>query len=209
MPFVNGVGGDLDRSPINLEQISLYTSEFEDKSYFFHAESTGLIGTQSENQEQVLVVEDNDELRNYIISILKPHYQVRWAADGREALLEIESVRPDIVISDIMMPYMDGLELLQRIRSEPITRDIPVLLLSARSENEFKLKGLGLGADDYIQKPFHDRELLIRVQNLANKIIAGNNAALKERESIYADLHDHLGSELTDLTLLSEKKSSA
>ena len=114
----------------------------------------------------LLIVEDNEDLRKFICSIFDMDYQVKQASEGESGYqMALESI-PDIVISDIMMPGMDGLELCQKIKTHPHTSHIPVLLLTARAGDENELEGLNSGADDYIQKPFNSDLLKARVQNL-------------------------------------------
>ena len=124
----------------------------------------------------VLVVEDNAELRAYVRRHLAPAYRVVEAADGAEGLAKARDLLPDLVLSDVMMPEMDGFALLAALRADPETDFLPVVLLTARAEAEDRLDGLGLGADDYLTKPFDVRELRARVDNL----IAGRQR-LRER----------------------------
>ena len=114
----------------------------------------------------VLLVEDNDELRAFISGQLAPFYHVETAVDGAEGLLKATSLVPDLVISDIMMPNMNGIEMLDKIKQENTTSHIPVVLLSARQSIESKLEGLHYGADCYITKPFNTALLIASVNNL-------------------------------------------
>jgi CheY-like chemotaxis protein len=114
----------------------------------------------------VLVVENNAELRRYIREYLEKDYRVAEAADGVEALDDAFSSIPDLVITDIMMPRMDGVELCRRLKTDERTSHIPVILLTARASGESKVEALETGADDYIIKPFEAKELLVRVRNL-------------------------------------------
>lgn len=115
-------------------------------------------------RERVLVVDDNADMRSYIVSLLSPHWTVDTAADGEAALALIRATVPDLVLSDVMMPRMDGFALLRALRASPATRAIPVILLSARAGEEALVEGLETGADDYLLKPFSARELLTRVR---------------------------------------------
>jgi len=114
----------------------------------------------------VLMIEDNEDLRMYIKDILQPHYQVLQAVDGKEGLAMAQEHIPDLVLSDLMMPKMDGLEVCKRLKEEMLTNHIPVILLTAKAAREDKLEGLKSLADDYFTKPFNTEELLIRLQNL-------------------------------------------
>ena len=114
----------------------------------------------------VLVVEDNPDLREYIRDDLKDLYYVVEAANGEQGLRKAEKLIPDLVVSDIMMPIMDGYELTKKLREDEKTSHIPIILLTAKSDKESKLEGLGIGADDYLTKPFDSQELLARIKNL-------------------------------------------
>lgn len=116
------------------------------------------------HRARVLVVDDNPDLREYITSLLVPTYDVVTARDGYEALAAISRHLPDIVLSDVMMPNLDGFGLLDAIRADARTRFLPVILLSARAGEESSIEGLDAGADDYVSKPFSARELLARVR---------------------------------------------
>ena len=111
----------------------------------------------------VLVVDDNADMVQYLVRILEKDYRVVSASNGREALDLLESTHPDLVISDIMMPVMDGVQLLKEIKSTPGMSNIPVMLLSARAGEESRIEGYDLGADDYLVKPFSAKELIARV----------------------------------------------
>ncbi|MEJ2577998.1 MAG: response regulator [Kineosporiaceae bacterium] len=114
---------------------------------------------------RVVVVEDQDRVRKAVaIGLRSAGYLVVEARDGVEALSAIEDVRPDLVISDLVMPRLDGMELLHLMRANIALRDIPVLLLTARADTDTLVAGLGSGADDYLVKPFATEELLARVR---------------------------------------------
>jgi signal transduction histidine kinase/DNA-binding response OmpR family regulator/ligand-binding sensor domain-containing protein len=117
-------------------------------------------------RETVLIVEDNAELRDYIASLLENEYIVFKAPDGREGLGCARKVLPSLIISDLMMPKMDGIELTAHIKSDERTSHIPVILLTAKSGQESRIDGLKTGADDYLTKPFSVEELTVRVRNL-------------------------------------------
>ncbi|MEQ1746213.1 MAG: ATP-binding protein [Saprospiraceae bacterium] len=114
----------------------------------------------------VLVVEDNADLRNFIKKSIGQGWQVVEASDGEEGLRKALDLVPDLVISDMMMPRKDGLTLLGELKTNELTAHIPVVLLTAKSTIESKLKGLQHGADDYLTKPFSVEELLARMENL-------------------------------------------
>ncbi len=114
----------------------------------------------------LLVVEDNDEIRSYIKEIFAGSYTVSEAVNGQDGLAQAIATVPDIVISDLMMPLMDGVELCTRLRQDPRTSHIPLILLTAKASVESRISGFQTGADDYVTKPFHPVELLARVKNL-------------------------------------------
>jgi len=130
------------------------------------SEQTDSLRVQSEGGDvKILVVDDNADMREYIERILKPYYKINTASNGKEALNLVQRFSPDVIITDIMMPEMNGLELLNTLRSTPATSKIPVLFLSARAGEEAKIEGLETGADDYLVKPFAAKELLARVNS--------------------------------------------
>jgi len=113
----------------------------------------------------ILVVEDNARIRNFLIAIFKDTYNILDAENGKIGLEMAITEMPDIIISDIMMPKMDGIEFCEKVKSEIKTSHIPVILLTARTSLIFKMEGLESGADDYINKPFNVKELLLKVRN--------------------------------------------
>lgn len=121
---------------------------------------------ESNIRKTILIVDDHADIRSYLHKHLGEIYNISEAATGNEALSIINNELPDLIISDVMMPDGDGFELLKQIRNEPEFNFLPVILLTARVEAEDKLSGLGIGANDYITKPFNIREVLIRIENL-------------------------------------------
>ena len=120
----------------------------------------------SDNRPLVLVVDDSDDIRTYISSLLSDRYAIISAADGSEGLrIAVERV-PDLIVSDVMMPVMDGLEMCRRVKGETGTSHIPVLMLTARTLEEQRAEGYDCGADAYITKPFSGKVLISRVENL-------------------------------------------
>jgi PAS domain S-box-containing protein len=114
-------------------------------------------------RKRVLLADDNADLREYARRLLSPHYEVEAVADGAQALAAARARRPDIVVTDVMMPNMDGFALLRELRADRQLRTVPIVMLSARAGEEARLEGLDRGADDYLVKPFGSRELLVRV----------------------------------------------
>ena len=122
--------------------------------------------TAESGKPLILVVEDNDELRQFVISELAGAYRVLSAGDGEEGWRLAQEELPDIVISDLMMPRMDGYELTERIKNHPVTNHIAVILLTAKTAQDTKLAGLKKGADEYLTKPFKIEEIQLRLRNL-------------------------------------------
>jgi DNA-binding response OmpR family regulator len=114
----------------------------------------------------ILIVEDNIEMRFYLHSVLRRQYQVEEATNGQEALDFVLSKNPDVIVSDIMMPVMDGINLCKAIKADIRFNHIPVILLTARAAETDRIKGLKIGANDYIVKPFHDDVLKARIHNI-------------------------------------------
>ena len=112
---------------------------------------------------RILLADDNADMRDYVKRILGRHWEVEAVSDGLAALDAVRRRVPDLVLSDVMMPGLDGLELLRELRSSPLTSRVPVVLLSARAGEESRVQGLESGADDYLPKPFSARELVARV----------------------------------------------
>ncbi len=121
---------------------------------------------QESQKTSVLVIEDNADMRNYIVSSIEDDYQILTAKDGKDGLEIAISEVPDLIISDVMMPRMDGYETTHNLRSNEITNHIPIILLTARGDRESRLKGWQNKADEYLTKPFDVEELKIRLKNL-------------------------------------------
>ncbi len=133
------------------------------------------------SKPQMIIVEDSTELRDYLVSELSSHYNCMEAKNGREGLEKAIEMMPDIVISDIMMPEMDGTELCHEIKSNIITSHIPVILLTAKSQVEDQIQGFESGADAYIPKPFNIENLKANI-----KSILLNRQRIKDRFSAFA-----------------------
>ncbi|HVX12191.1 MAG TPA: ATP-binding protein [Pirellulales bacterium] len=119
----------------------------------------------SMSQPRVLVADDNADMRQYIVRLLSGHYSVDAVSDGMAALAAVRSRPPDLIVTDVMMPQLDGFGLLQAVRAEPKSAAIPVIVLSARAGEESRVEGMRAGADDYLVKPFSAGELLARVSS--------------------------------------------
>lgn len=165
------------------------------------AAPTSVVIPPNPSRGRILVVDDNADMRGYLLRLLQDHWQVEAASDGVKALERICQQPPDLVIADVMMPHMDGLELLSRLRSDAATAQIPVLLLSARAGEQASAGGLRAGADDYLVKPFSRHELLARIESrlaTARQHAAERQARsqaeqmLKAREEFFAALAHEL-----------------
>ena len=119
-----------------------------------------------ENKECILIIDDNADVRDYVKSLLKEEYTVIEAPDGRAGLKKAMKYVPDAIICDVMMPVMDGMECCRRLKAEMQTSHIPIMMLTAYTMNEQKVKGYECGADSYILKPFSAELLLVRLRNL-------------------------------------------
>jgi signal transduction histidine kinase len=117
----------------------------------------------ADSTERILVVDDNADMRRYLKRILQEHWKVETATDGMVALTRVRKSAPDLVIADLMMPGLDGLALLRALRDDPNCSGVPVMVLSARANEDASVDALSAGADDYLPKPFSARELIARV----------------------------------------------
>lgn len=129
----------------------------------------------------ILVVDDNADMRDYAKRLLEQLYSVDTVEDGISALNAIHQRIPDLVLTDVMMPRLDGFGLLRELRSHPQTRELPIILLSARAGEESRIEGLEAGADDYLIKPFSTRELLARVEATLKMAQIRREAAMREQ----------------------------
>ncbi len=139
-------------------------------------------------RERVLLADDNADMRGYVARLLAPQYEVESVSNGAAALAAARRRRPDLILSDVMMPHLDGIGLLREIRADAMLRDLPVILLSARAGEEARLEGLQSGADDYLAKPFSARELVVRVG--ANLTLARVRREARERLELALEAGD-------------------
>jgi signal transduction histidine kinase/ABC-type sugar transport system substrate-binding protein/DNA-binding response OmpR family regulator len=151
--------------------------------------------TEEENMESwrptVLIVDDNGDIRYYMRTLLSEAYNLIEAVDGSDGLAKARKHIPDIIVSDVMMPVMDGLELCRRLKSEMETSHIPIIMLTARSLDEQKIEGFNCGADAYMPKPFNGALLLARIENLLR-----NRSILK---SVFGDKADIETEQVSDI----------
>lgn len=142
------------------------SNNFIDSLQEIKVDDSGTTEVYSDKKEIVLLVEDSQEVRQYLKGILYEDYNILEAENGKRGIEIASEKSPDLIISDVMMPIMDGFEFCQKIKTDIQTSHIPVILLTAKASSESKIEGLETGADDYLTKPFHSRELLVRVKNL-------------------------------------------
>jgi signal transduction histidine kinase len=175
--------------------------------------SPGSVESQS-RRPLVLVADDNTDMRQYLVRLLSERYDAVAVADGLEALQAVRERLPDLILSDVMMPNLDGFGLLRELRSTAATRTVPVILLSARAGEEAGLEGLDAGADDYLVKPFSARELLGRVQahlelarvrNEANQLVRESEARLRAFVEASSDVVYRMNPDWTEMRQLEGK----
>ncbi len=158
---------------------------------------TGAGGTR-ETRGRILVVDDNADMRRYVGRLLSAHWEVEAAADGLAALAAARRQAPDLVLTDVMMPGLDGFALLRALRGDPGTSRVPVVMVSARAGEEAAIEGLDAGADDYLVKPFSARELVARVR--VNLEMARAREAAARRADEHARVLSGLADAATVLT---------
>ena len=156
--------------------------------------------------ETVLIVDDNADIRAYLRTILQDKYQISEAADGKQGLALANEIVPDLIVSDVMMPVMNGLEFCQRIKSGTATSHIPVILLTARALNQHQIEGFESGADAYITKPFSSELLLVRINNLLKsrmklKDLFGHQETKTPEDPFLLKFRNYIEANLTDSDL--------
>ena len=142
---------------------------------------------------RVLLADDNADMRDYVQKLLGERFDVEAVGDGEAAWAAAKARRPDLVLTDVMMPRLDGLGLLHALRADEAFVDTPIIFLSARAGEEARIEGIEAGADDYVVKPFSARELLARVQTNLDLARARRNAAniLRESEARFRNMADY------------------
>lgn len=146
----------------------------------------------SVEKAQVLLVEDEPAQREVLAYNLESEgFDVRHAENGEEAMLLVAEAKPDLIILDWMMPIMSGLEVCRQIKTRPDTRGIPIIMLSARSEEVDAVRGLDTGADDYVIKPYNLRELMARVRNQLRRVRPSSARTQLQFEDLTLDPESH------------------
>ena len=163
----------------NHHEPTLRSQESPDLQFSAHPTGTPAADI-TQHASRILVVDDNADMRNYVKRLLGQRYDVDTAEDGIAALNAIHQRIPDLVLTDVMMPRLGGFGLLQELREDPQTRELPIILLSARAGEESRIEGLEAGADDYLIKPFSNRELLARVEACLKMAQIRKEATLRE-----------------------------
>lgn len=167
--------------------------------------STDILSRLSE-KPILLIVEDNADMRKYISGLLKPYFEIRHAANGLEGLKVLEKDKVKMIISDMMMPEMDGLSFSKKVKSNPNLKTIPFIHLTALSDDVAKKDALRIGVDDYLQKPFDPEELIIRIQNLFQNSVSRMEEEPDKEEVISFD--DKLLKKLRDEVMKSISDSN-
>ena len=147
--------------------------------------------SENTNRPTVLVIDDNTDIRQYERTLLQDEYVVLEAADGKEGLAVALKEVPDLVICDVMMPVMDGLEFTKQLKTNTATSHIPVIMLTAKNLEEHRAEGYEHGADSYITKPFHSKVLLARIENLLRQrqLLKNLYQGTKEAEKEISEAH--------------------
>ncbi|ALM48180.1 hypothetical protein AMR72_04275 [Flavobacterium psychrophilum] len=142
------------------------------------------LSVNNSNREKILIVDDNMDMRKHLTSILENDYTIISATNGQEALDTIRQIKPSLIVSDVMMPVMDGIELLKEIKQDEDIAHIPVILLTARAGEESRIEGYETGADDYLVKPFSAKEILARIRSQI-KITKARERASKQIKNLF------------------------
>lgn len=136
----------------------------------------------------VLIVDDNQDIRNHIRESLNKDFNLTEACNGKEGIEKAVNIIPDLIVTDLMMPDTDGLELCKKLKTDERTSHVPIIMLTAKAEVDDKIEGLETGADDYITKPFNKKELIIRIKNLIEQ---RNKLREKYANQISLEPHQH------------------
>ncbi len=150
--------------------------------------------------DKILIVEDERNIASFVAMYLKKErYQVEIARDGGEALAKADSLKPELIVLDLMLPDMDGLEVCRQIRAGS---DVPILMLTARDDDVDKIVGLEVGADDYLTKPFNPRELVARIKSILRR---STQTARKPQEAVLEHGHVRIDAGRREVTVSGEQ----
>jgi phosphate regulon transcriptional regulator PhoB len=143
--------------------------------------------------QNVLVVEDETDIRNLVVfHLAREGFRCRTAATGTEALQEVRQHPPDLIVLDLMLPEMDGLEVCRRVRADPASAVVPIIMLTAKADEVDRVVGLEMGADDYLVKPFSPKELVARVRAVLRRTRAPVPAAALRAGALVLDAGRHM-----------------
>ena len=152
--------------PVSEKSVIITDAYEEAASREDQPDSDELLQLSSNGHQRLLIVEDNPDVIGYLKACYQNHFSICAAIDGKEGYELAVAEIPDIIISDVMMPEMDGFELCKKLKDDYRTSHIPIILLTAKADIPSRIEGLETGADAYIVKPFNQRELLVRMQKL-------------------------------------------
>jgi DNA-binding response OmpR family regulator len=193
------------------------TEEPEDQAN--NADSDDLMQFSTQDHQRLLIIEDNPDVVGYLQACYQNHFSIKTAKDGTEGYLLALNEIPDIIISDVMMPEMDGFELCNKLKNDYRTSHIPIILLTAKADIPSRIEGLETGADAYIVKPFNQRELLVRMQKLlelrrklfsrytiGNSLESSSDPVIQKEDLFFKKLNEiiqkNLGDELFNIQVL-------
>jgi len=211
LPIVNEINHTTNESGITLENQQIDNIvEMELMSLTHQPKSTTLLpttklSTEINEQPKILIIEDNHDMNQYMSSCLGSDYHVINAYDGLEGVLLAKREVPDLIISDVMMPKLDGYQATKEIRENPITNHIPIILLTSRHDLESKLKGWHHQVDEYLTKPFNVEELKVRINNLLaiRNIIKNRHNSLRVKGS---HINPNILEEISDTSTIEQMK---
>lgn len=173
-----GQAGTSGKSDIAYSDLDANRADLDQELKDVEVHNQKAMESLKKNQPKILFVDDNRGLRTYVHNVLSPFYNVFLGMNGQHGLDLIPQVKPDLILSDVMMPVMQGTEFCRRVRENTEYAHLPFVLLTARGSQELKIEGLNLGADDYLNKPFSEDELLARIKNLL--LLRASQARLKQ-----------------------------
>ena len=148
------------------ESVDIVSEHYSDNQINVEQHLDDVVSVEENDKPEILVIDDNHDVRSYLHTLLKEQYHVTEAIDGKSGLVLARKIVPDIVVCDVMMPVMDGMEFTRQLKSDTATSHIPVIMLTARTLDEQMAEGYETGADSYITKPFSSKVLLARIDNL-------------------------------------------